>query len=91
MNDDWIVRRTAFDLENFCYGFFIQRVRREADEAAVLREARSRLQPGDMVDVPRFGKQGKVIRVDHKRNVVMVSVGLGQWEVSLDEVFPPPA
>jgi DNA mismatch repair protein MutS2 len=61
---------------------------RAAAEEAALREARARLQPNDAVDVPRFGKPGRVVRVDHKRNVVVVSVGLGQWEVPLDEVFP---
>jgi DNA mismatch repair protein MutS2 len=59
-----------------------------AAEEAALREARARLQPNDAVDVPRFGKPGRVVRVDHKRNVVVVSLGLGQWEVPLDEVFP---
>jgi hypothetical protein len=29
-----------------------------------------------------------VVRVDHKRNLAVVSVGLGQWEVPLDEVYP---
>jgi DNA mismatch repair protein MutS2 len=61
---------------------------REATEANLLREARSRLQPNDSVHVPRFDKVGRVVRVDHKRNVISVSVGIGQWEVSLDEVFP---
>ncbi len=61
---------------------------REAAEAVSLREARSRLQPNDAVRVPRFDKVGRVVRVDHKRNVVSVSLGIGQWEVSLDEVFP---
>ena len=36
----------------------------------------------------RFGKQGRVVRIDHKRNTAVVSLGLGQWEVSLEEVFP---
>ena len=63
-------------------------VEREAAEAVSLREARSRLQPNDHVRVPRFDKVGRVVRVDHKRNVVSVSVGIGQWEVPLDEVFP---
>jgi DNA mismatch repair protein MutS2 len=66
----------------------MEQVQREAEEAAALREARSRLQPNDVVHVPRFGKEGKVVRVDHKRNVVAVSLGLGQWEVPLEEVFP---
>nr|AIA18454.1 MutS domain V [uncultured bacterium] len=61
---------------------------REAQEAAALREARTRLKPKDRVQVPRFGKEGQVVRVDHKRGVAVVSVGLGQWEVPLDEVFP---
>ncbi len=61
---------------------------REAEEAAALREARSRLQPNDVVKVQRFGKDGRIVRVDHKRNVAVVSVGLGQWEVPLEEVFP---
>jgi DNA mismatch repair protein MutS2 len=61
---------------------------REAEEAAALREARLRLQPNDTVRVPKFDKPGRVVRVDHKRNVAVVSLGLGQWEVPLDEVFP---
>ena len=48
----------------------------------------SRLQPDDAVRVPRFDKPGRVVRVDHKRNVAVVSVGLGQWEVPLEEVTP---
>jgi DNA mismatch repair protein MutS2 len=65
-----------------------ERLQREAEEAARLREARLRLQPNDQVRVPRFDKPGKVVRVDHKRNVAVVSVGLGQWEVPLEDVFP---
>jgi DNA mismatch repair protein MutS2 len=63
-------------------------IKREADEAAALREARLKLGPGDAVQVPKFGKVGKVVRVDFKKNVVVVSVGIGQWEVGLEEVFP---
>jgi DNA mismatch repair protein MutS2 len=61
---------------------------REAEEAAALREARARLQVNDPVRVQRFDKPGRIVRVDHKRNVALVSLGLGQWEVPLDEVFP---
>jgi DNA mismatch repair protein MutS2 len=63
---------------------------READEAAALRGARLRLQPGDPVRVPRFDKPGRIVRVDHKRNLAVVSLGIGQWEVPLEEVFPAP-
>lgn len=64
-------------------------LQRKADEDAALREARLRLVPGDSVEVPKFGKVGKVVRTDFRKNVVVVSVGLGQWEVTLEEVFPP--
>jgi DNA mismatch repair protein MutS2 len=63
-------------------------LQREAEEAAALREARAKLQPGDPVRVTRFDKPGQLVRVDHKRNMAIVSVGLGQWEVPLDEVYP---
>src|SRR5207237_8614493 len=63
-------------------------VQREVDRAAALREARARLQVNDLVRVARFDKPGRVVRVDHKKNSVLVSVGLGQWEMPLDEVFP---
>jgi DNA mismatch repair protein MutS2 len=63
-------------------------IEKEAAEAVSLREARARIQPNDQVRVPRFDKVGRVVRVDHKRNVVSVSVGIGQWEVPIDEVFP---
>jgi len=61
---------------------------RAAEEAAALKAARAKLKPDDSVQVPRFDKQGRVVRVDHRRNVVVVSVGLGQWEVGLEEVIP---
>jgi len=61
---------------------------REAEEAAALREARLRLQPNDAVRVPKFDKVGRVVRIDHKRNVSVVSLGLGQWDVTLEEVLP---
>jgi DNA mismatch repair protein MutS2 len=63
-------------------------LQREAEEAAALREMRARLRPNDAVRVARFDKPGRVVRVDHKKNIAVVSVGLGQWEVPLEEVFP---
>ena len=61
---------------------------RKAAEEAALRGSRQALKPGDLVGVPKFGKTGKVVRTDFKKNLVVVSVGIGQWEVTLDEVFP---
>jgi DNA mismatch repair protein MutS2 len=70
------------------YAEKVAQLQREAEEAAALREARARLKPNDPVRVERFDKNGKVVRVDLKRGVAVVSVGIGQWEVPLDEVFP---
>jgi DNA mismatch repair protein MutS2 len=65
-----------------------EELRQQAEAEAALREWRSRLQPGDRAHVQRFGSVGRVVRVDHKRAVAGVSVGLGQWEVPLDELTP---
>ena len=64
------------------------KMEREQVEAAALREARLKFQPNDKVSVPRFGEPGRIVRVDFKRNIALVRVGLGQWEVPLEEVFP---
>jgi DNA mismatch repair protein MutS2 len=61
---------------------------RQAAEAQALREARLKLLPGDSVRVPKYDKVGKVVRTDFKKNIVVVNLGLGQWEVTLEEVFP---
>jgi DNA mismatch repair protein MutS2 len=66
----------------------VAQLEREAEQAAALREARLKLQANDPVRVPRFDKPGRIVRVDHKRKIAVVSLGLGQWEVPLNEVFP---
>jgi DNA mismatch repair protein MutS2 len=60
-----------------------------AEKETALREMRNRLAADDRVFVSRFGNTGRVVRVDHKRNIAVVSVGLGRWEVPLEEIFPP--
>ena len=59
----------------------------ESSVPALLGE-RASLQPNDPVRVPKFDKVGRVVRVDFKRNLVVVSLGIGQWEVPLEDVFP---
>jgi DNA mismatch repair protein MutS2 len=63
---------------------------REAQEAAALNEARAKLKANDVVRIPRFDKPGRIVRIDHRRNIAVVNLGLGQWEVSLEEVYPLP-
>jgi DNA mismatch repair protein MutS2 len=61
---------------------------REAAEKAALNELRANLKPGTVVKVSRFDSTGKVVKVDAKKQTVTVSVGLGQWEIPFEEVFP---
>jgi DNA mismatch repair protein MutS2 len=61
---------------------------REQREAAAMREWRATLQPGDTVWVPKYDKHGRVVRIDAKRGTAIISLGLGQWDVTFDEVFP---
>lgn len=58
----------------------------EAEKA--LKVARGRLQVGDEVHVSKFGKTGRIVRIDPRKWSAAVSVGLGQWEVSLDDCDP---
>jgi DNA mismatch repair protein MutS2 len=61
---------------------------REAAEKAALNELRANLKPGTTVMVERFGSTGRVVKVDARKQTVTVSVGIGQWEVPFEEVFP---
>jgi DNA mismatch repair protein MutS2 len=67
-----------------------EELRQKAAAEAKLREWRQRLTAGDRAHVQRFGSVGRVVRVDHKRALAVVSVGLGQWEVPLEELTPQP-
>ncbi len=61
---------------------------REAGEKAALNELRTNLKSGEVVRVSRFNSTGKVVRVDAKKQTVKVSVGLGEWEIPFEEIFP---
>jgi DNA mismatch repair protein MutS2 len=70
------------------YAHKVAEFERQQREAQVMREWRAKLQPGDTVWVPKYDKHGRVVRVDTKRGVAVVSLGLGQWEVVFEEIFP---
>jgi DNA mismatch repair protein MutS2 len=61
---------------------------KEAADRAALNELRANLKPGTVVNVQRFGSTGRVVKVDPKKQTVTVSVGIGQWEVPFEEIFP---
>lgn len=76
------------------YEHKVAELEREQRDAAILREWRGKLQAGDTVWVPKYDKHGRVVRIDAKRSAAVISLGLGQWEVTFDEIFPerkPPA
>ena len=54
------------------------------EEVGLFLERGTVLRGGDCLE----SDNGRVVRVDPRRNVVVVSVGIGQWEVGLDEVIP---
>ena len=60
-----------------------------ASEQADLLKMRQGLQPNALVRVSRFDKTGRVVKVDARKQLVTVSLGLGQWAVPFDEIFPP--
>jgi len=64
---------------------------REAEAAVRLQQLRAGLKVGDVVLVSRFDKTGKVVRTDARKQTVTVGVGIGQWEVPYDEIFPADA
>jgi DNA mismatch repair protein MutS2 len=66
----------------------VEELDRAAAAAEGLRAARNRLRPNDRVRVTRFDQPGRVVRIDHGKQVALVSVGLGKWEVPIDELFP---
>jgi DNA mismatch repair protein MutS2 len=65
-----------------------RKLEKEAERESALKEFRNKLQPNDKVHVARFGSSGRIVRVDHKRNIALTSVGLGQWEIPFEELFP---
>jgi DNA mismatch repair protein MutS2 len=61
---------------------------REKAEQEELNAVRAALKPNASVRVSRFDSVGKVVKVNAAKQTVLVSVGLGQWEVPFDEIFP---
>ncbi len=57
-------------------------------DAEALRTWRSRLKAADTVWVPKYDKHGSIVRIDAKRGTMIVNLGLGQWEVAFEEIFP---
>ena len=74
--------------EKLAYEQRLLALERETEEQAALQTARSNLKPGDAVRLVKLDQPGQIVRVDIKRNLAVVKAGIGQWEVSLEEVIP---
>lgn len=87
---DALAAQQSADQQRNEYRQKMSALEKQQEEEAALREVRARLQPNDTVRVQRFDKPGRVVRIDARKGIALVSVGLGQWEVPLEEVFPLP-
>ena len=65
-------------------------LQRQAEADARIHDARARLQAGDRVVVPRFGydRPGRVVKIDPKKRLATVSIGVMKWDVPIDELIP---
>ncbi len=62
----------------------------ESERSMSLSEARSRLQVGDRVVVPRLGydRPGRVVKIDPQKKTAVVAVGHVTWNIAIDELIP---
>ena len=63
---------------------------RQAEGDARVAEARTRIQPGDRVVVPRFGydRPGRVVKIDPRKGMAVVAIGQMKWDVPVGELIP---
>jgi DNA mismatch repair protein MutS2 len=66
----------------------VRQIDREQAEQLELTELRNSLKPNTSVRVSRFDSIGKVVKVNAAKQTITVSVGLGQWEIPFEEIFP---
>ncbi len=78
----------AAELQKAEYEEKVLQFDREKADRIELDDWRSQLKPTTAVRVTRFDAIGKVVKVDLRKQSVLVSVGLGQWEIPFDEILP---
>jgi DNA mismatch repair protein MutS2 len=83
-----LAARLAADKEKEAYTRRRAELEQQAAEQAELQQWRSQLRAGETVRVARFDALGRVVRVDPRKRLVTVHVGLGQWEVPFEEILP---
>lgn len=83
-----VAARLAAEQEKQAYAQRRAQLEQQAAELTQLQQWRSRLREGETVRVSRFDAVGRVVRVDQRKRLVTVHIGLGQWEVPFEEVLP---
>ncbi|MBA2225303.1 MAG: DNA strand exchange inhibitor protein [Gemmataceae bacterium] len=83
-----VAARLAAEQEKQAYAQRRAHLEQQAAEQAQLQEWRSRLREGETVRVSRFDAVGRVVRVDLRKRLITVHIGLGQWEVPFEEILP---
>lgn len=82
--DEFLATETANERERLIK----EKAQRETEQSQKIAWARALLKIGDWVDIPKFGQTGQISRIDQRKRLALVQVGLGQWEMSLDDVLP---
>ncbi|MCS7020438.1 MAG: DNA strand exchange inhibitor protein [Gemmataceae bacterium] len=83
-----LAARLAAEQEKEQYARQRAALQQQAAWQAQLHEWRRRLRGGETVRVTRFDALGRVVRVDPRKGLVTVHVGLGQWEIPFEEILP---
>ncbi len=65
-------------------------LQKQTENDEKIEEARARLQTGDRVVVPRFGydRPGRIVKIDVKKAIAVVSIGQMKWDVPISELIP---
>lgn len=85
---DALAAQREADREREEYERKTNELEREAKRQDELQSWRGTLTPGETVHVTRFDAPGKVVRIDAKKHSMLVTVGLGQWEIPYGEIMP---
>jgi DNA mismatch repair protein MutS2 len=65
-------------------------LQKQTEQDERLADARARLKAGDRVVVPRLGydRPGRIVKIDARKQIATVSVGVMKWDVKIEELVP---
>ncbi|MEZ6139216.1 MAG: DNA strand exchange inhibitor protein [Zavarzinella sp.] len=83
-----LARQAEADRQKQEYQAQLNELQRQARREEEVKRWRQTLQAGSTVYSARFRNTAKVSRVDHRKGIVVISIGIGQWETTMDDVYP---